>query len=514
MGLRATQNNILAAWQMDRDRFNAWRAQNDLTQLLAFFKRTLPNFETWQNEFSITDSLFLAVERPSRFFEGQRDSFLRLGTTGDDTAPFVRKVHYISDLPNGDFYKVKRLTKHPYKILWEKKFTPYFLWHHRKTGSPYFSVQLRNQKRFYKSFVYDCWSHAGGHKYSRAELWCSFPVLKLGGVKIPANLLNDRNLDFVDLDGLNVYGRGTGAVVSTAYSSCHNLVFNNCDKAFLEFDNCNFEELHILNSRIQDLHITQDGSDNRNHAPRITAKESNMFRFSFSGCVPYSHFENCSVSDYALLKLNSNHYPAASNFYRAIRVAHQNRGQRKETANAFYLERTYEMLGTLLPLFPWGGGGYRFPGYYGKVLDLWWRYKSGENEARKSVRFISSMIFRPFKMLLFPNYLIRLLKQKIPFIWQFLDYATWGYGERPWRVVGWSLFIILLFSACFYFSEPTLYNGNIQNSFFCSAKAFLTVGCEGLEKNPELSPTVAIEGFLGVILVSMLVAGLSHKSRY
>src|SRR5690349_15345991 len=75
--------DILALWRMPAHEFNEWRRQNDLPELLAFFKRDLPHFEEWQAVHAITDDTFLAVTQPSRFFRGRKMMFLASNTGPD-----------------------------------------------------------------------------------------------------------------------------------------------------------------------------------------------------------------------------------------------------------------------------------------------------------------------------------------------------------------------------------------------------------------------------------------------
>src|SRR4051812_24518736 len=83
-------------WEMPPIRFDQWRRENDLPELLGFFKTALPNFEEWQSVHKIDNAVFLTPTEPSKFFLGDKPAFL-VSSTGPDEWGAERTTAYFHE---------------------------------------------------------------------------------------------------------------------------------------------------------------------------------------------------------------------------------------------------------------------------------------------------------------------------------------------------------------------------------------------------------------------------------
>jgi hypothetical protein len=227
-------DHIYRLWEMSPEDFNKWRRENDLPELLVFFQKSLPHFAEWQAVHKIDDTIFLALTEPSNFFMAGTKKFL-LSTTGPDEFGNERTRIYFHDRPldanSDDEWQTKTFGRIRHTRNWELPFTPYFRWLRGTKHVKAFRVE-GGSNIFYEDFQYgriDFYNTI----FSRAYLLQSQIVLKLGGIAIGGLQLDQRNLDFVDLDQLTVSGGGGSRETRIAYSSCRDLTFKNYSKPFV-----------------------------------------------------------------------------------------------------------------------------------------------------------------------------------------------------------------------------------------------------------------------------------------
>jgi hypothetical protein len=113
------------------------------------------------------------------------------------------------------------------------------------------------------------------------------------------------------------------------------------------------------------------------------------------------------------------------------------------------------------------------------------------------------------KILFYPLYLLRFLWHKAKILPELVDYLLWGFGEKPIRIFGWMILVVAVFTASYYFGIDPKMNGSFAEAFACSIKNFATVDCEHAG-----SLDAAGEAIIGIILLGMMVAGFSNRTRY
>jgi hypothetical protein len=470
-------------WQLNPDEFNKWRRENDLKHLFECFQKRLPHYDEWLKSFGIDTKYILESDKPGQFFYGEYDVYC------------VKTIK--KEYNNYDFYRVHN-EKHNQDLLvslkkpeeGEKieyvKFTPYFAWVKNVKGE---RAPINNP--FGGGF--DTFRYTSGiaPQVPEACQWVIAPgmqVLKLGGTQIESWLsLYGRNLDFANLDFLEIKGKGSWSTgLEIFYSHCDYLKLDDVEANFTEFYECHFRKLKVENSR--------------------------LFGIAFTKCDLFqSYFENTSISGLLIVHsavsgLSFNrvetdeiyYYPPKKHYYESLgityevisknfkqlRVLYQSNGMRQESSESFYKERLYEMK-SKLPHFQ-----------FFKAIPYLWKYgwKYVWKELRKSV--------------------VSLTK----FITDFISYVIWGFGERPLRIIATSLVVILIFSLFYFNSSIQDATGNYINSLYFSVVTFTTLGFGDItplkSDGSFYKLLVASEALMGAFCMGLVVAGFANKSRY
>lgn len=499
-------DDILALWRMPPHEFNEWRRQNDLPQLLAFFKRELPHFEEWQRVHAITDDTFLAATEPSRFFLGKKTLFLT-SITGPDFeqggAEVTRLHFYERDIDKREL--AGRLNEDGdlrYRIDWSIWVVPFFRWLRKKKGMRQFRIP--GQANDYDSDFSYRRTEAVNTIYSRTYLFGAHRVLKLGGVTIRGWDFDQRNLDFVDLDLLTVVGEGRSRETSVAYASCRRLAFRNYSKPFVVFEKSPLEAPVFQSCHLERFKFIEGGLSR----PRFT--DVRMSRCELTRCLMWEpSFERCDFVDFKFKPPKRIHAEHLADGYRRLRVAFQSQGERREASRFYFEERFQKMRALAFPIVPRGAKG--LPGLawtdtFSTMYDHWLTRRISR---KKIVTLLGRNVTIMFKILLYPPYLFRFLWLKAKVLPEMVDYLLWGFGEKPIRIFWWMAAVIAMFMALYYFGPNVKLNGDFIAALSCSAANFATLDC--IDAGPA---DAAAEAILGIILLGMMVAGFSNRTRY
>lgn len=493
---------IISLWMMSKDEFNKWRRENDIPKLLKYFKENMPLFKEWQIENAIDDSIFLSSDRTSEFFIGSEERYLTTAT-GPSESGQIETASFVTPKSRKALEKEyaqwgKEIV---FKVISSRSIYPYFYWLRKLKKRNLFRTPGDRNDGLINDFAYRMRQNPNSIK-SRAFLFHNFPVLKLGGVVVTSVNLDERNLDFVDLDGLTVSrGRHGSRTTHITYSACNDITIYKTEKAFLTFEKCTVENLRIIQSRTQDIGFV----DCQVFQPVL--RGSTIFRTIFVRSIPSNiTIENCDIVDLFVREPPHSSHFALSHFYKRLRSAYQQRGERGEAGNCFYKERFHEFLSGIAPFVP-NTSDLPRRAYIGSYRDMFERWQLGQYSNKSVIRFISGNTLFYAKLLL-PHYFFRLLLKKTKFIADVLDWSVWGFGERPARIFLWIGIVLAVFSCKYYFGTIPEFKGDLAQSFYCSAFNFSTMGCD------KKSGIDAIEGLLGVTLMSIMVAGFANRSRY
>jgi hypothetical protein len=132
---------------------------------------------------------------------------------------------------------------------------------------------------------------------------------------------NGKNLDFVDLDGLQVNGRGRDDMLGNprvTFSSCNKMTFSHCERPFVTFEQCAIEDFTVTNSSMQDLHFI----DCTLMTSRFSASELRFLKFEHTSAWPM--FQECEVAETNVIARHRDALPGSNaNLFKSLRTATQ-----------------------------------------------------------------------------------------------------------------------------------------------------------------------------------------------
>ncbi len=492
-------------WELPRHEFDQWRRENDLPKLLTFCKEVLPHFEEWQTTHRVSDDVFLAPHQPSRFFRGTRPLFLVSSTGPDYDVGHDATTAYFCDHPIDPRLDEERQRKDfgelRYGRNWDRTVTPYFHWLQSAKRIRSFHIP-GDANALVKDFAY-MQTEAYNTIFSRASLFHTHKVLKLGGVSIDAVHFDNRNLDFVDLDHLRVSGSGRSWQTFIAYASCRNLRFTRYGKPFVSFVKCTLEEPLFEHCDLERFEFIDSALS------RPTFQDSTLSRCELRrSTMALASFQRCDLIDLKVCAPPRASAEHLSDFYKRLRVAFQAQGERQEASRFYYEERFQQLRGHAFPLIPRGAVG--LPGlvYADTLKSLYEQWAGGNMSTQRVLYFLGMNTVRTAQTMVYPHRLLRFLRAKAILIPEFFDWAVWGFGERPARVFVWMAFVLGGFTLRYYSGQNEHLKGDILASLSCSTYNFATIGCE------HRGPFDSVEGILGAMLLGIMVAGFANRTRY
>lgn len=464
-------------WSKTPEQFNKWRAENDLPILFSYFDIKLPGFLEWQKEYSLTRELLFKIVPISKVFKGDTDLvIIELQIRNNSPSNIIAES-------NKDILRASKL--HPeenIKILKEIPFRPYLLWMKGKFEKDKRILVDSLNTRYSDTFEYNSWS--GGGSSGRASLFQEFQVLKLGAIKLGSGVVTSgRNLDFVDLDELQITGDFHGnSWTDVSFSSARNIQFSGGGwHSFYRFYDCAFDNFVAKGVRIQDFEFI----NNKIFDLYLIGVTASKFKVANSDV--RFNFDKCELNEFQYIPPIDIDPQHARDNYQKIRSAFQRTGKMWEAKSYYYLERYYE---TKMKKQYRKYENVRFPSFknqdFKACVNLLWKFFV--DHIRFSVRYIFSLI----------------------------EYGLWGYGERPSRVLLNSVFVILIFSGFYFNSSHEELHHNVFNSLYFSVVTFTTLGFGDINpsKMIDLRLLCAIQASIGIIMLGLLVASFANRSKY
>lgn len=141
----------------------------------------------------------------------------------------------------------------------------------------------------------------------------------------------------------------------------------------------------------------------------------------------------------------------------------------------------------------------------GRYIDMSWAYLKEKESLR--LEYKQNIIYKEIF-----NFFGR-TKNFFKFIWEYFLFILFGYGEKPWHILGWSIFTIIVFGIV-YRIIPAIGSGlkdiettiNFWRSLYFSAITFTTVGFGDFHPINDLSRIlVVIEAALGLFCYSLFI---------
>ena len=161
------------------------------------------------------------------------------------------------------------------------------------------------------------------------------------------------------------------------------------------------------------------------------------------------------------------------------------------------------------------------PTTYGQLENTYLKAKNGANEigdAKAAAEFFrKEMLFRRYQ------YVTKFrqgdsLRERAVAAGQWTANAlldiTSGYGERPSRVVAFSVGVVLVFAGLFAIVWPTgPYGGGVVGYLLLSLESFVTLVLGGgvTVEEPRVRLLAQVEGFIGAFLIALFVFTLTRS---
>jgi hypothetical protein len=455
-------------WDMNPDDFNKWRRENDLKKLFENFQKSLHQFDDWLQVNNLTIDFILETNNPGQFFYYDKETYCIKTNKENCLSYFFVPVYNERD--ERRIQKTKLIDTDKEKT--EKfKFKPYFTWikEQRKVDK-----SIKTKRNELETFRYTTGTAPDVPEICSWSIAAGGTVLKLGGVKIDGWFkLNDRNLDFTNLDFLEIDGKESwNSEIQIFFSHCVNISTNNVVANFTKFYQCTFGNFKVTNSRFYwvefySCDIFKAYFENSNISNMII-EDCSANSFSFNR-VEVENIDYTPPTKEHHCEVVMTNKTVADN-YKRFRILYQANGLRREASEAYYNERLYEMK------YNWGN------------IDLLKSFSSIKYNFQKLIKSISDSI----------------------------SYFIWGFGERPLRIVSSSLLVLSTYALIYYFSGIAKLNHDIINSFYLSVVTFTTLGFGDITpmSNNSYKLIVGSEALIGAFCMGLLVAGYANKSRY
>lgn len=463
-------------WKLNIDEFNQWRRENDLLKLFKLFQKTLPHFEEWLEEFSFTIEFILDTDKPGGFFYWDTETILVKSTEEGFDDYFFIPIE--SEAHN------KRLSKKSESdTAIEYRFIPYLRWAKNKTGKENI---IESKYSSHDTFKFVLTNAPDSPEASNTFIAPGIPVLKLGGTKIKGwSMTSHVNLDFADLDFLEIKGKHSGSMETNIFfSSCRNLTFKNSEVNFTNFYGCRFENLQSKNSRFYSVRFFKCdlfGADFEN---------SSLVNFVIDNCAMSSFsFNRVEVDNLTYIPPKKNWYSGAAltyenvlQNYKRLRVLYQNNGHRKEAGQAYFNERLYEL-----------------------------KYNKSSIEFGRPIRLLYAIGYDYSKPLIKEN-----LNKAGAIAADSFSCFIWGFGERPFRTLISSVIVLLFYAICYFFSGVNPVSHDFSNSIYLSSIMFTTLGFGDFVpfQNGNFKIFMGSEALFGAFIFGLFIAGYANKSKY
>jgi hypothetical protein len=494
-------------WRLMPEDFNEWRATNDLPRLRVFLEERLPEFRTWMFQFGITENCFCRVVPTGALFVG--DS---------------RRIIYRNNsfYPNRELYSVLETSKQEHADAYRRRgetppnvteFEPYFAWAKRTLKGRRFFPSRAGEPPHLETFEFTSWTAFDKPMASRETLLGSYELVKIGATVVTDLMpINAKNLDFADLDFLRIEGGLHGSAQQMiSFSTCKRWTIEGADLNFWTFHRCDLQESRFNETQLYKCSFSRSKGFNVQFA-RCRLR---YVQFDRSG-IPLD-FNQCDLVDVKFIACDSSALSNADQ-YRRLRTALQGNGRREEASRAYYQERLWRQKALWAPyleyrdLFPAGR-------YGGRLTDILRLLERKQLTRKQAITFALSVPLFHVRVWLHPKYAWRALLFKAKFLVSCLEWAVWGYGERPGRVFGTAVAIILVYASVYvHFADAlaTYEGGNrFVKALYFSIVTFTTLGYgDVLPKTDLLRMVCGSEAVLGGFTMGLVVAGFANRSRY
>lgn len=470
--------------------FNLWRRQNDLFYFLKYIEIQFPFFHLWQKEMGIHNQFILKMNSIGSFIFNSNSIHL---------------------------YKVsKGLHNYSNKWIFQEEYQILLNWHNHKTGNykldlndtivvvPYFAwlkqnfnitevkispIHAKSDGIVKLDFSLTLFEMSG--KRETAFLFKELPLMPLYDKNITPRYFTSRNLDLLSMSFLEISNNSDSRSKKVRYSNISNCKIKNANFPFLTLENSRLENIEIINCEMQNLEFHDcKGSKIKFskcklvkfvlHRSNIGLEEFSDIELRNPTIITKSFFKTSilnflnSLIDIKFISINYFYPFFNDSFFRQIRLSFTQKGDYDNTSLFYYLERKENMRKNC----------YLF---INCINSLYLHIKNGSKFQKYST-------------------LINLFTSNLS---DLINFVTWGFSERPHRIFLHLFFIYI--TNVLYLNQFELidFTDSLQHSINILASKNIDVPF--IHEQTQL--LISLSNILSLLLLSLLIAGYSNKSR-
>jgi len=454
-------------WKIKPQTFYAWRVKYDFPRILKYFNEKLNQFNEWKNEFEIDDTFLIKYGisnciglKDIKDSDKQKYIFHKKGD--NEKATFLSFAN-LSD-------KVSTMWGKPESFILVKEFTGYVDWCNQKKIAAHpkndnnhlfrFTSASNIRSKDIKVFILD-----------------ELELLKVGGIEVSKNgfgLINPKYFEFVNASFLALKGQisSGGQVLKFDNSIVDDMTCIDLEYPLVEFSNSSVINIRVTNSNIAQWNF---------YRTHITGKISNS-RLSMINIIGGGF--NAILDSTFISEVEAQHINELSflSTYQALKKVYADQGDDKNAIIYFLKEKDLEREALLNNIFAQ------------RVNSRFQLSRLKKN--RLLVKAISVAVYQ--------------------YISSWLNNIYWGYGRRPFRVIGCSLAIILICALVFYSNQELLNmpgsqtKATLSDSFYYSTITFTTLGYGDFTPEGFLRVVASFEALFGGMSIGFLVAGFAN----
>lgn len=466
------------------EKFNDWRREHDFPRIVDFLFDTLPYFSIWLSEQSGLTEQDLIFHGPARFIRlyGESIKFIEHDVSihlhrDQPFQPILRHCFIKKDEKQAREKKVTRSVEFSSYIDWAYK-NRNWVFHKSPSGIEDFvrcltpSGRSCNTSTFINSdssiqfnipFFMPSVTIDEIFSATRQSAPPILKLLKLGGgcVTVVDGVVGEKNLEFTNIDNITLINPIITSFQDISYSTLRNFnIVGHLHAA--TFHQCSIE-IDVSKGSLSECDFEYCEST-------ISLSDSILNRSSIREKHLRLKLKDTEVSDCCFEYLDV--YDGASaereKFNQSAKMTYSHLGYPDFAGRHFYLEQKEKRKG------------------------LWNTFSSSDSRNGIGRRTFSLFCF----------------------IWMAFQEIYWGYGERPFNIILFSLFAVISFSLFGYFNESSCTHIELGDSLIFSFQAFTNITIKEVKQGYDVINLIgSFMSFFGVMSVGLLVASLSAKTK-
>jgi len=454
-------------WAIKPATFYAWRIKYDLPRILSYFNEKLAGFKEWKTEFGIDDEVLMR--------HGISNCIGLKDIKDRDKHKYI--FHEKGGNPAQDFLAYTDLSKKisikwgkPESFVLKTKFIGYLDWCEKNKTTPFPGRTSQNLFEF---------TSASNIRSNDIKVYIldKLELLKVGGVTVQGNaasLINPKYFEFVNASFLTLKGLINSAGISLSFvnSVIDDMRCEDLDYALVDFNNSSLKNISAVNSTISQWSF---------YKTIVTGKISNssLKMIQIIGGGFHAILDNTFISDVFAQHTNELSFTST---YQTLKKTYADQGDDKNAI--FYFLREKELERKSL-----------FNAIFNQRVYSSFRI----SRVRKLLLILKGIVIATYLYLL-----------------SFLNNFYWGYGRKPFRIIGCSLVVIIICAIFYQYNQDLMNKPNhraimsFTDSFYFSSVTFTTLGYGDFTPNGFLRIITAFEAIFGGMSIGFLVAGFAN----